>query len=274
MPSLRLPRFRWPNFLRTTPQRFHDIWQGVFAIVGSIAIVVGAGLYIAERRDKPRVILEPRTTVVGLEAEGRGEGELEAVLLQVSISIENRSSRGLTFNCPAIDIIGLRGEEQRQPTYMDDLAGVSLLPANVDSPNWKTCVHGFEKKRRAREEEWFEEQKESGKWVNPPRPSGIPGSGARYRDFFMEPGEATTKTWEQRVPCEYDAVRVIFKLPKPNSVHDYEAKILVPIAHVCANKLNVSILRYAPSSPATPPEDAEGDQGEATQEQSANTNAG
>lgn len=260
MSQLSRPEFRWP---KVDPHRFHDIAQGTFAIVGSIAIAVGAWLYIAERRDKPRVILEPRTTVVGLEPAGQSEGELQGVLLQVSISIENRSSRGLTFNCPAIDIIGLRGEEQRQPTYLDDLDGTSLLPANDKSPNWKTCVYGFEQDRRNREAAWFEEQRESEKWVNPPRPSGLPTSGARYRDFFMEPGEVATKTWEQRVPCDYDAVRVIFKLPKPNSVHDYETKILVPIAHVCANKLNVSILRYAPTAPATSVEDTAGVQSEA-----------
>lgn len=248
------PKIRWPKI---NTRKLHDAAQGVFAIVGSIAIAVGGLLYFAERRDKPRVILEPRTTVVGLgpESEAESEGELDAVLLQVSISIENRSSRGLTFNCPAIDIIGLSGEEQRQPTYMDDLDGTSLLPVNNKSPNWMTCVHGFEQERREQEKRWFEAQSKSSDWVNPPRPSGLPISGARYRDFFMEPGEITTKTWEQRVPCDYDAVRVIFKLPKPHSVQDYETKILVPIADVCANKLNVSILRYAPSTPGTDTED-------------------
>lgn len=87
--------------------------------------------------------------------------------------------------------------------------------------------------------------------VNPPRPNPVPASGARYRDFFMEPGEVTAKTWEQRISCDYDAVRVIFKLPKPYSTHDYETKILVPIADVCANERNVSILRYAPVAPGT-----------------------
>lgn len=251
----RWPKLRWPKI---DTHHLHDAAQGIFAIVGSIAILVGGVLYFAERRDKPRVILEPRTTVVGLSSQSEGEGELDAVLLQVSISIENRSSRGLTFNCPAIDIIGLRGEEQRQPTYMDDLAGTSLLPANPKSQNWMTCVYGFEQERREKEARWFEEQRTSSKWVNPPRPSGIPASGARYRDFFMEPGEITTRTWEQRVPCDYDAVRVIFKLPKPRSVQDYETKILVPIADVCANKLNVSILRYAPSTPGTNTEDTVG----------------
>lgn len=67
----------------------------------------------------------------------------------------------------------------------------------------------------------------------------------------MEPGEIATKTWEQRVSCEYDAVRVIFKLPKPGSTHDYETKILVPIADVCANERNVSILRFGPVAPGT-----------------------
>jgi hypothetical protein len=244
----RWPKLRWPKI---DTHQLHDAAQGIFAIVGSIAILVGGVLYFAERRDKPRVILEPRTTVVGLTPEREGEGKLDAVLLQVSISIENHGSRGLTFNCPAIDIIGLRGAEQRQPTYMDDLAGTSLLPVNNESPNWMTCVHGFEQKRREQEAKWFKEQNTSGKWVNPPRPGGIPASGARYRDFFMEPGEIATRIWEQRVPCNYDAVRVIFKLPKPRSVQDYETKILVPIADVCANKLNVSILRYAPSAPAT-----------------------
>lgn len=69
--------------------------------------------------------------------------------------------------------------------------------------------------------------------VNPPAVGGVPSTGARYRDFFMEPGEATTKTWEQLVPCSYSAIRAIFKLPKPDSTQDYETKILVPIADIC-----------------------------------------
>ena len=232
-----------------TSQSFHDWAQGVFAVAGIVAIVLGGWLYIAERRDKPRVVLQPSAAVVGVTPEKNSERRLEAVLLQFSIAIENRGARPLIFNCPAIDLFGLSGQEDRDPTYTDDLEATSLLPAVSTSPNWAKCVHEFEESRREDERQLFNDRKTSGDWVNPPQPTPEPQSGARYRDFFMESGDITTKTWEQRVRCDFDAVRIIFKLPKPNSTHDYETKILVPIADVCANKRNVSILHYAPIAP-------------------------
>lgn len=156
-----MQRLRWPKI---DSNRFHDWAQGALAVVGIIAIVVGAALYFAERRDKPRVILQPRTTVVGITPQQAREGRLDAVLLQVSVAIENRSSRGLIFNCAAIDLIGLRGEEQRQPTYMDDLAGTSLLPHDQRSPTWSNCINRFERSRRQQERRLFEERSRSDQW--------------------------------------------------------------------------------------------------------------
>lgn len=250
-------------------QKFHDWAQGWFAIAGIFAVIGGGILYIMERRDKPRIILQPRATVIGMDS-AKASGTLEAVLMQVSVAIENRGARSLILHCAAIDIIGLSGDELHHKTYTDDLAGTSLLPPPMGNQTWTKCVDGFEKTRREEEERLLLERRQSDQWVDPPLPTPAPKSGARYRDFFMEPGEITTKTWEQRVPCTYDAVRIIFKLPKPDSTHDYETKIVVPVADVCANERHISVHLFGTVTPgdkaetdsdAAPTQDGEAEQG-------------
>jgi hypothetical protein len=227
-------------------ERFHNIAQGLFAIAGICGIIAAAWLYVAERRDKPKIVLQPSATVVPL-AEAASAGVATApvrnALLQIRVTIENRSATGLLFNCPAIDLIALTGAEARAAQYPDDLQGTSLL-ARPAGELWENCVNRFEAERRAREEEELKQNVAGGRYVNPPRPGAVPRSGARFRDFFMEPGETTTKTWEAVVPCTFSAVRAIFKLPKPNSTQDYETKTLIPVADVCNEERNVSILKF------------------------------
>lgn len=208
--------------------------QAAFAVAGICALIVGAVLYFTERRYMPRVVIRPTATVVGIVPGGLAQGQpLESVLVQITINIENRSTRGSWFNCAALDVIALTGGEERNASFPDDLRGTSLLPATQGEEVWRKCAV-FEADRQAREMERRRADRDRGR-VNPPALFGPPQSGTRYRDFFMEPGEATTKTWEQLVPCSYGAVRVIFKLPKPDrdSWIEYETKMLVPIADVC-----------------------------------------
>ncbi|HWT12562.1 MAG TPA: hypothetical protein VN231_07400 [Allosphingosinicella sp.] len=208
--------------------------QAAFAIAGTGAIIVGAVLYFTERRYMPRIVIQPTATVVGLPAPGAEQGRpLGSVLVQITINIENRSTRGSWFNCSALDVIALTGEEERNAAFPDDLLGNSLLPATRSEEVWRNCAE-FEAGRQRSEEERRRTRRDPSR-VNPPALFGPPATGTRYRDFFMEPGEAITKTWEQRVPCSYRAVRVIFKLPKPDqeSWIEYETKMLVPVADVC-----------------------------------------
>jgi len=164
-----------------------------------------------------------------------------------AVTIENRGERGHWFNCAALDIIGLEGTENRTRPFPDDLTGESLLkidPNAPEDPVWTRCVgrdagngieriEGFEERRDAAELQSQRRRRGDSDLVNPLVITGRPLSGARYRDFYMEPGERTTRTWEQPVSCRYNAVRMIFKLPKPHGTADYEAKILVPIVDIC-----------------------------------------
>ena len=215
---------------------FHDVAQGIFAISGIVALVVAAGLYFTERRNMPRMVIAPSAIVLGA-AGGRQRPSVQSneVLVQFTARIENRSTRGDWFRCAALDVIGLEGDESRANPFPDDMQGESLLPASPQDDLWANCVNRFEVERRALGRMRIEEDQ---RWVNSPALTDSPLTGARYRDFFMEPGEVVTKTWEQRVPCRFRAVRIIFKLPKPgqNSWLEYETKLLVPIADVCRGR--------------------------------------
>lgn len=211
-------------------ERLQKWIQTAFSLAGICALVVGAVLYFTERRYMPRIAVRPTATVVAAPADA---ARADNVLVQITINIENSGTRGLWFHCAALDVIALTGAEERNPAFPDDLRGTSLLPAPRDQPVWRNCA-AFEAERQRREEARRRNGRLRGR-VNPPALFGPPATGTRYRDFFMEAGEATTKTWEQRVPCTYNAVRVIFKLPKPDqdSWIEYETKMLVPIADVC-----------------------------------------
>jgi hypothetical protein len=234
---------------RSKAALFHDVAQGLFAIAGILAILGGAWLYRVERRDKPRIILTPAATVVPISA----SGEPKSVLLQVRFAIENRSSTALVFSCAAIDLFGLTGQERSSPLYADDLQGVSLLPVpgtfslrteTKATERFRRCVETFERERIEQEQSRLQDDLRDRRYVNPPEPGAAARSGARYRDFLMEPGETTVKSYELQVPCGYTAVRAIFKLPKPDSTFDYEVKTMIPIANVCSPQANVSILRF------------------------------
>ena len=189
----------------------------------------------------PRIVIRPTATVVGIAQGDAANGSpREGVLVQIAINIENRSTRGTWFNCAALDVIALTGGEDRNAVFPDDLMGTSLLPASQAEPVWQNCMR-FEAERQSREERRRRHRRDSQR-VNPPALFPPPVTGTRYRDFFMEPGEAIAKTWEQVVPCNYGAVRVIFKLPKPDeeSWIEYETKILVPIADVCRGERSVA----------------------------------
>lgn len=217
-----------------------EFGNGVLGLTSMIAVVAGSWLYYFEGRGHPRVNVSASATVVGLPTPGwQGLNHpLRNVLVQISVVIENRGERARGFNCAALDIIGLTGTEHRVMPYTDDLTGPSLLaidPHAPADPVWVNCVGpgNFEDGRNVRAREHQQKHRGDADVVNPPVISGPPQSGARYRDFFMEPGERTTKTWEQLVPCTFSAVRVIFKLPKPDGTADYETKILIPIVDIC-----------------------------------------
>ena len=227
------------GFLRHKSTNFGEFGNGVLGMATMIALIVGGWLYLFEGRTHPKVDISAAATVVGIPPRGWRPGRaMQNVLVQISVNIENRGERGRWFNCAALDILGLQGVENRTAPYPDDLAGPSLLriqPNQASDPVWTHCVgaNGFEARRDQTELQEQNERRGESDSVNPPRISSPPGSGARYRDFYMEPGERITKTWEQPVPCSFNAVRVIFKLPKPNGTADYETKILVPIADIC-----------------------------------------
>lgn len=207
--------------------------QAAFAIAGTIALIIGALLYFTERRNKPRIVISPTATVVAMLPPGGRQGQpVENVLVQITINIENRSLWGAWYNCAALDIIALTGAEARHPEFPDDLQGPSLLPAPVQTEVWRNCARV---EARRQELERDRRSRGSGGRINPPALFPPPSTGTRYRDFFMEPGEVATKTWEQLVPCTNNAVRLIFKLPKPDSGEwvEYESKMLIPIADVC-----------------------------------------
>lgn len=249
---------------------FHYFGQGLFGIAGTIALIVAAILYFQERRDKPRIVLQPTATVVhigGRDASAEGQ-----VLLQVSVGIENRGTRSLLAQCAAIDLIGIVGSEERARIYGDDLDGRSLLVRTgrdsdpAEEQVWRNCL-AFEDRRRLAEQRWLAQAHNRSRYVNPPQPTAQATSGSRYRDFFMEPGESVSRTWEQRVPCTFEAVRIIFKLPKPGSFTDYETKIIVPIADVCSRRRDVSVHRFASRTGA-------GDEGATKEERDATAGDG
>jgi hypothetical protein len=227
------------GLMKHTSTNFGEFGNGVLAMATMIALIAAGWLYLFEGRTHPKVNVSASATVVGVPPTGwRPNHSMQSVLVQISVSIENRGEQGRWFNCAALDILGLQGAEDRTSPYPDDLAGISLLrilPGQPADPLWTRCVgpNGFEENRNRAELEEQNRRRGDSDSVNPPRISGRPESGARYRDFYMEPGERTTKTWEQFVPCSYNVVRVIFKLPKPDGTAEYETKILVPIADIC-----------------------------------------
>jgi hypothetical protein len=239
------------GFRKDSVNEFGEYGNGILGISTMVAFVVAAWLYYLEGRDRPKVNVTASGTVIGIAPRGRGPNQpVQEVLIQIAINIDNRGERGQRFNCAALDIIALEGTEERVGTFPDDLAGNSLLEINALAPAdpvWTNCTGngGFEQKRAKREREEQGRRQGASDVVNPSIVTGTPASGARYRDFYMEPGERTTRTWEQRVSCRYNAVRVIFKLPKPGETSDYEAKLLIPIADVCRGEQLVATVEAA-----------------------------
>lgn len=221
-----------------TAEIFGHFGQGAAGFASVVALVCAAGLYYDQRQNRPKVVLQPPLAAVGPV---RSPGS-KAVLLHVALTVENRSSKPLNVRCAALDLLGVDDSGERNPTYYDDLAGVSLLDPPPERKRFERCVHGYEARRRDRERARLEKQEKQREdagphadddIVNLPHPGIEAKTGARFSDFMMEPGEIVTKTWDQRVPCTYQAVQVIFKVPKPDDVIDYEAKTLVPIAEEC-----------------------------------------
>lgn len=211
---------------------FGDFGQGAAGLLSVIALFVAAGIYFFERGNKPKVVLlAPVGTVIPLEASS-AEGE-EAVLLHLAMTVENRSANALLVQCAALDLIAVNVSGERNSRYYEDLPGVSLLDPPSGKPLFDNCVTKFEAPRRTRERQFLDRQARRAETINPMRLSEEARTGARFTDFSMEPGEVVTKTWDQRVSCNVQAVQVIFKVPKPDDVVEYESKSLIPIAAAC-----------------------------------------
>jgi hypothetical protein len=212
---------------------FGDFGQGAAGLLSVIALFVAAGIYFFERGNKPKVVLQPPMgTVTPIEDSAPGNSG-DAALLHLAMTIENRSSNALRVQCAALDIIAVDVSGARNSRYYEDLPGVSLLNPPAGKPLFDNCVTKFEAPRRERERESVDRQAREAGTINPMRVSDEARTGARFTDFSMEPGEVVTKTWDQRISCDVQAVQVIFKVPKPDEVVDYEAKNLIPIAAAC-----------------------------------------
>lgn len=224
---------------------FANFGQGAAGFATVIALVCAAGLYFHGRQNKPKIVLHPPTSIVSpLPRSNRS-----AVLLHVALTVENKSSERIKILCPAFDLIGLDGTASRHAVYYEDLVGTSLLFPPRGRKQFFDCVETYETVRRTAERLLLDTAalarqagREKGTAVNDPEPAPLAISGARFTDFVMEPGESVTKGWDEIVDCRYEAVQVIFKVPKPGDVFDYEAKTIVPIAEACeasAKKITV-----------------------------------
>jgi hypothetical protein len=212
---------------------FGDFGQGAAGLLSVIALFVAAGIYFFERGNKPKVVLQPPVgSVIPLEGSA-AKGENGAVLLHLAMTVENRSSNALLVQCAALDVIAVDVSGARNSRYYEDLPGASLLNPPAGKPLFDNCVSKFEAPRRERERDFVDRQVVEAETINPMRLSEEAQTGARFTDFSMEPGEVVTKTWDQRISCDVQAVQVIFKVPKPGDVVDYEAKSLIPIAAAC-----------------------------------------
>ena len=237
---------------RSPGQLFANFGQGAAGFATVVALVCAAGLYFHGRENMPKIVLHPPTGIVSpLKLVGS-----DAVLLHVAVTVENRSSERIKILCPALDLIGLDGSARRHLIFYEDLVGKSLFYPPRGRSQFYNCVYGYERKRRAEERSRLDDEarmRRAGrpreKGVNDPQPVPLATSGARFADFAMEPGESVTKTWDEIVDCRYDAVQVIFKVPNPGDVFDYESKTLIPIAKACA----VSAEGEPPSGPEPPP---------------------
>jgi hypothetical protein len=209
---------------------FGNFGQGAAGIAAVVAIFGGMGVYFAGREYQAKIDLHSPTISVIRTAD---TGPSQVVLLGVSVPVENRSSHGLQIKCAAIDLIGLSAGALPSTTYIEDLDGTSLLSPPRQTDAWKRCTKEFEPERERLE--GLERQAGGSDYrpFNPGRRSRPALSGARYSDFYLEPGETLTRNWEQWVPCSFVAVRVIFKVPKPHSTADLETKVVVPIADAC-----------------------------------------
>jgi len=224
-------------YRKRTLQLFANFGQGAAGFAAVIALLCAAVLYYQGRQDKPKLVVQAAQTVVAPIRDPK----VRAVLLHVSITIENRSAERLDIRCAAIDLLGIDSSGRWNTSYYDDLAGTSLIH-RAGGEEFDKCVREFEGPRRILE---LQQRKtlrtaqragrDSEGAVNPPLLSKKATTGARYSDFSMEPGESVTKTWDQRIDCRYQAVQVIFKVPKPGPREfvDYESKTLVPIASEC-----------------------------------------
>lgn len=216
---------------------FANFGQGAAGFATVIALVCAGGLYYHGRQNKPKIVLQPPVGTVSPLRLGDGK----AVLLHVALTIENRSPERIRIVCPAFDLIGLTAWAGRHDIYYEDLVGTSLFDPPRGREQFYRCIEGYESKRRRDEQLALENAalarragREREEAVNDPQPAPLATTGARFADILMEPGESVTKGWDEIVDCRYEAVQVIFKVPKPGDVFDYEAKTVIPLAKACA----------------------------------------
>ena len=216
---------------------FANFGQGAAGFATVIALVCAGGLYYHGRQNKPKIVLHPP---VGLVSPLHSSGG-KAVLLHVAVTVENKSSERVKILCPALDLIGLDASSPRHKIYYEDLVGSSLFDPPRGRAQFYRCVRDYEKDRREAERRLIStaaQARQAGREreaaVNDPEPAPLATTGARFPDIVMEPGESVSKGWDEIVDCRFEAVQVIFKVPKPGDVFDYEAKTLVPIAEACS----------------------------------------
>ncbi|HEX8573871.1 MAG TPA: hypothetical protein VF759_14095 [Allosphingosinicella sp.] len=192
---------------------FSGFAQGLASIVTIAALFIAAGIYFAERRDKPKLAVSVATNAIALPRSGRGARQL---LLTIQVPVENRGAGRVDIECMSLGLSGLpEGAEPRRGGGSSEEIEFEAIGPPINYVAGEQCNSGEEKRK--------------GLAAGTVRPL------YRWPRLSLEPGEVDDRYFETVLSCRHVMARALVKLRiRAEDKYGYESKALIPLAAVCA----------------------------------------
>ena len=205
---------------------FSAFAQGLASIVTIAALFIAAGIYFAERRDKPKLAIAVVTNAIALPQAGNGVREL---LLTIQIPVENKGAGRVEIKCMSLGLSGLpAGARPRRAQGASEEIEFEAIGPPVNYTPGEICNRSEERRKRLAQ--------------------GAVTPLYRWTSLALEPGEVDDRYFEMTISCRYAMARVLVKLRiNAHDKYGYESKALIPLAAVCSGARELATGISAPT---------------------------